>query len=154
VFLFVRPWACAVTTADKRGARATHYKDPAEIPTSGAIWSADFHLSRLKISPTRTTLESFIDTDGEYNASYLKKCGVYDGSFYAIQNPETFFIALPPYAFHNSVNVSAGDFCSKTLNSIFVRTSMSDILNRVANLHTLKKDTAVVMRLEVMKWRI
>ena len=127
IFLFVLVSTNEVLTVGKRSTRSTHYKDPAEIPSPDAIWSTDFHLLLLMISLTRMAVESFIDPDGGHYEDHRQKSRFRHGSFYVTHKPETFVIALSPYAFHNMFNVSAGDFWSKTQNLIFVHSSMSDI---------------------------
>ena len=141
---FVGASACEVPTADKRGASSTHHKDPAENPTSSAVWSTHFQLSLLTISPTRKTFESIIDADGGHYEGHGQKFHVHHGCFYATHKPDPFYIALSPYAFHNMVNVSGGDFCIKTQNWIFVHSTISDIFNCAATIRTLNKGTTVM----------
>jgi len=51
------------------------------------------------------------------------------------------------------VNVSTGDFCGKTQDLIFIRCSVTGIFNCTVTSHILKKQTTIVMPLEVMKWQ-
>jgi hypothetical protein len=88
VFLFVRSSAFAVPNVDKRGASSTYHKDPAEIPTSGAVWSTYFDQPLLTISHTSTTFESFIDLDGGHYESHRQNSHVQPGSFYVSHKPE------------------------------------------------------------------
>jgi len=63
------------------------------------------------------------------------------------------FVICPPCVCCNIVNISAGDFCSKTQNVISVCCSVTDIFNGDAISRVLKKQTITIMPSEVMKWR-
>ena len=126
-----------------------------EIPLSYAIWSTDFLLSLLALSHARSTFASFDDIDGQtlYRSLSTLSCPSYKCLWQSYT--WDFLISLSSYACWNMVNVSAGDFCSKRQDLIFIRCSVTGIFNCnvTPHTHTLKKQTTTAMPLEVTKWQ-
>lgn len=145
-----------VTNVDKHSACSTHHEEYCDnFPKKfHSLMQFGPEISFCHFSQPLTLarhLLHLMTLIGDHYIDHCQHSHVHHRGVYASHKID-FFISLSSQTCCNMVNVSTGDFCSKTQDLIFTCCSITGIFNFNVTSHTLKKQTTV-MPLDIMKWQ-